>query len=140
MCDFELILFPCAHRTTRLIRYCHFARNDPEHKHRKFKKGSKGMMVQKRLLVKESCRDCPKCESVGVRGALERLVERIGPAVGGVMGEAKGKSGDVFLEAEEMNKENEGVDEDEDVDVNKGKGLERCLGGIEGEVEAGRRG
>ena len=31
MCDYHLITYTCGHHEYRLIRHCHFARNDPNH-------------------------------------------------------------------------------------------------------------
>lgn len=31
MCQFEVIHFSCGHSSRRLIKHCHFARNDPRH-------------------------------------------------------------------------------------------------------------
>ncbi|SMQ46295.1 unnamed protein product [Zymoseptoria tritici ST99CH_3D7] len=31
MCQFEVIHFQCGHSGRRLIKHCHFARNDPNH-------------------------------------------------------------------------------------------------------------
>ncbi|KAL2353093.1 hypothetical protein BJ546DRAFT_127192 [Cryomyces antarcticus] len=31
MCQYEAITFRCGHTMRRLIKYCHYARNDPNH-------------------------------------------------------------------------------------------------------------
>jgi hypothetical protein len=31
MCQYESVKFNCGHKTLRLIKHCHFARNDPMH-------------------------------------------------------------------------------------------------------------
>ncbi|KAF2202252.1 hypothetical protein GQ43DRAFT_392479 [Delitschia confertaspora ATCC 74209] len=54
MCQYENMIFPCGHDTRRLIKHCHFARNDPNHQ-------CFGAWTYKRIWERDDTEECPLC-------------------------------------------------------------------------------
>ena len=53
MCNYENITFACGHSKRGLIKYCHFARTDPDHNCF----GAWSIKRERRLPL-DNCRDC----------------------------------------------------------------------------------
>ncbi|KAF2458955.1 hypothetical protein BDY21DRAFT_197898 [Lineolata rhizophorae] len=54
MCELEHMHWVCGHEGDRIIKYCHFARNDPKHY-------CGGVQVRKREMWHQY--ECPSCAS-----------------------------------------------------------------------------
>jgi hypothetical protein len=52
MCQFEKLTFRCGHESTRRIKHCHFARNDPLHQ------CFGAWVVKREASIDEFCSDC----------------------------------------------------------------------------------
>ncbi|KAK6337424.1 hypothetical protein TWF730_002824 [Orbilia blumenaviensis] len=62
MCRYEKLHFPtCGHFYNRIVKYCHFARNDPFHQ-------CFGVQTQDRERVVETGARCPSCGGPKVNG------------------------------------------------------------------------